>query len=183
VKPKDRLSAPAGKTPANFTPIATNLRRATHKTIKGVADDIEAFAMNKAVAKVRELSNAIGVFTAATDDEKWALRESIETLIILMNPMMPHLAEELWETLGHKTLLVETAWPKADPALLVADSVTIGVQVNGKLRGQITVPANSNEESTRETALAEPGVQKALEGMQVRKVIVVPGRIVNVVAG
>jgi leucyl-tRNA synthetase len=175
--------APAGKAPANFTPIATNLRRATHKTIKGVADDIEAFAMNKAVAKVRELSNTISVFTAATDDEKWALRESIESLIILMNPMMPHLAEELWETLGHKTLLVETAWPKADPALLVADSVTIGVQVNGKLRGQITVPANSNEESTRETALAEPGVQKALEGLSVRKVIVVPGRIVNVVAG
>jgi leucyl-tRNA synthetase len=89
--------APTVKRPAISRPIATNLRRATHKTIKGVADDIEAFAMNKAVAKVRELSNAISVFTAATDDEKWALRESIETLIILMNPMMPHLAEELWK--------------------------------------------------------------------------------------
>ena len=171
------------KTPAEFTPIATNLRRAAHKAIKGVAEDIEAFAMNKAVAKVRELSNSISVFTAATDDEKWALREAIETLIILMNPMMPHLAEELWNTLGHKTLLTETPWPTADNALLVQDSVTIGVQVNGKLRGQITIPANTNEETAKETALAEPTVQKALEGMQVRKIIVVPGRIVNVVAG
>ena len=171
------------KTPAEFTPIATNLRRAAHKAIKGVAEDIEAFAMNKAVAKVRELSNSISVFTAATDDEKWALREAIETLIILMNPMMPHLAEELWNTLGHKTLLTETPWPTADNALLVQDSVTIGVQVNGKLRGQITISANTNEETAKETALAEPTVQKALEGMQVRKIIVVPGRIVNVVAG
>ncbi|MGB4107490.1 MAG: leucine--tRNA ligase [Alphaproteobacteria bacterium] len=177
------LSPAGAKAPGNFTPIATNLRRATHKTIKVVADDIEAFAMNKAVAKVRELSNAIGVFTAATDDEKWALRESIETIIILMNPMMPHLAEELWETLGHKTLLVETPWPKADPALLVADSVTIGVQVNGKLRAQITLPSNADQKTAEQTALGEPGVKKALEGLSVRKVIVVPGRIVNVVAG
>jgi leucyl-tRNA synthetase len=180
---KDRLSAPGAKTPGSFTPIATNLRRATHKTIKGVADDIEAFAMNKAVAKVRELSNSISVFTTATDDEKFALREAIESLIILMNPMMPHLAEELWETLGHKTLLVETPWPKADPTLLVQDSVTIGVQVNGKLRAQITLPSNADQKTAEQTALGEPGVQKALEGMQVRKVIVVPGRIVNVVAG
>ena len=179
---KDRLPS-AGKAPREFTPIAINLRRATHKTIRGVGDDIEAFAMNKAVAKVRELSNSISVFTAATDDEKWALRESIETLIILMNPMMPHLAEELWEMLGHKTLLVETPWPKADPALLVADSVTIGVQVNGKLRAQITLPSNADQKTAEETALGEPGVRKALEGLQVRKVIVVPGRIVNVVAG
>jgi leucyl-tRNA synthetase len=120
--------------------------------------------MNKAVAKVRELSNSVSVFTAATDDEKFALREAIESLIILMNPMMPHLAEELWETLGHKTLLVETPWPKADPALLVQDSVTIGVQVNGKLRAQITLPSNADQKTAEQTALGEPGVQKALEG-------------------
>jgi leucyl-tRNA synthetase len=177
------LAQPGAPMPKDFSGAAQDLRRATHKTIKGVGDDIEAFAMNKAVAKVRELSNSISVFAPKTDDEKWALRESVEALIVLMNPMMPHLAEELWDILGHKTLLTETQWPIAESALLVADSVTIGVQVNGKLRGQITVPANSNEESMRETALSEPGVKKALEGLNVRKVIVVPGRIVNVVAG
>jgi leucyl-tRNA synthetase len=179
----DKLPKAGEKIPAHLTPIATNLRRAVHKTIKGVGEDIEAFAMNKAVAKVRELSNSISVFTAATPDEHWALRESIDTLVVLMNPMMPHLAEELWATLGHKTLLTATPWPVADSTLLVQESVTIGVQVNGKLRGQITLAANTNEDIARETALAEPSVQKALEGMQVRKVIVVPGRIVNVVAG
>ncbi|MCE7886512.1 MAG: leucine--tRNA ligase [Alphaproteobacteria bacterium PRO2] len=180
-----------------FSKEALTLRRATHKTIKGVGEDIEAFAMNKAVAKVRELSNAIsehchpgspichpGESRDRVDESlAWALRESIETLVILMNPMMPHLAEELWEILGHKTLLVETPWPKADPALLVQESVTIGVQVNGKLRAQITLPSNADQKTAEQTALGEPGVQKALEGLQVRKVIVVPGRIVNVVAG
>ncbi|MCC7305359.1 MAG: leucine--tRNA ligase [Alphaproteobacteria bacterium] len=174
------LPLPDIKKPAAFSEDALKLRRATHKAIKGVSEDIEAFAMNKAVAKVRELSNAIGAFVQKDD---WTLREAIETLIKLLNPMMPHLAEELWSMLGHKTLLVDEAWPEADPALLVADTVTIGVQVNGKLRASITLAANADQKTAENIALAEPGVQKALEGMQVRKVIVVPGRIVNVVAG
>lgn len=169
--------------PTAFSDAALKLRRATHKAIKGVADDIEAFAMNKAVAKVRELSNEISAFAAKNDADKWALREAIESLIILMNPMMPHLAEELWSILGHKTLLTETPWPAHDPALLVADTVTVGVQVNGKMRATITLSANADHKKFEETALAEPGVQKALEGLNVKKVIVVPGRIVNVVAG
>lgn len=97
--------------------------------------------------------------------------------------MMPHLAEELWSLLGHKQLLTQTAWPEADSSLLVADTFTIGVQVNGKVRASITLPANANEQVAKETALAEPSVQKALEGLAVKKFIFVPGRIVNVVAG
>ena len=175
---------PAGaKTPSVFSDAALTLRRATHKAIKGVGEDIEAFAMNKAVAKVRELSNAITALTVKDDGDKWVLREAIETLIKLMNPMMPHLAEELWSMLGHKTLLTEESWPVANPTLLVQDAVTIGVQVNGKLRASITLPANVDQKFAEAKALAEPGVQKALEGLSVRKVIVVPGRIVNVVAG
>ncbi len=182
---KDKLSPVNAPMPEKFSENARDIREATHWAIEGVAKDIENFQMNKAVAKVRELSNILDALKHDWDAEglPWALREGYETFIILINPMMPHLAEELWSLLGHKTLLVDTRWPEADPALLIQNSVTIGVQVNGKLRGQITIPANSNEADTRETALKEPAVQKALEGMQVRKVIVVPNRIVNVVAG
>jgi leucyl-tRNA synthetase len=174
---------PRKSAPMQLSPAALDLRRATHKTIKGVGDDIENFQMNKAVAKVRELSNAISAFVAKSDDEKFAAREATETLIVLMNPMMPHLAEELWSILGNNTLLVETPWPVADSALLVADTVTIGVQVNGKLRASITMPANADQKAFEAEALAQDNVKKAIAGMTVRKVIVVPGRIVNVVAG
>ncbi len=163
---------------------ALNLRRAAHKAVKGVAEDIESFQMNKAVAKVRELSNAIGTYEGdAHGNNSWALREALETLVKLMNPMMPHLAEELWQMLGHKTLLVDEAWPQFDPALLTQESVTIGVQVNGKVRASITLAADASENTAREAALAQDNVQKFMEGKAVRKFIYVPGKIVNVVVG
>ncbi|MCB1592983.1 MAG: class I tRNA ligase family protein, partial [Alphaproteobacteria bacterium] len=112
-----------------------------------------------------------------------ALAEAVKVFIILINPMMPHLAEELWEKMGHTTLLVDEAWPEVDPALLVADTVTIGVQVNGKLRASITLPANADQKTAEDIALAEENVKRAIGEKQVRKVIVVPGRIVNVVIG
>ncbi|MBI4031651.1 MAG: leucine--tRNA ligase [Proteobacteria bacterium] len=177
------LSAPGTTTPQQFSDAALDLRRMAHKTIAGVAADIEAFLMNKAVAKVRELSNAIEKFAAPDSAAKWALREALEALVLCANPMMPHLAEELWDMLGHKTMLAGTPWPEADPALLKADTVTIGVQVNGKLRAQITLPANADVKTAESVALSEPGVKNAIGGMTVKKVIVVPGRIVNVVAG
>lgn len=166
-----------------FSELAQKLRSETHKTIKGVADDIDAFHMNKAVARIRELSNSLTVFKPQDDGDKWALREGYEALVRLFNPMMPHLAEELWSILGHKTILAETPWPDYDEALLLNDTITIGVQVNGKVRASITLAANANNEEAERIALAEPNVQKALEGQSVRKIIVVPGRIVNVVAG
>ena len=97
--------------------------------------------------------------------------------------MMPHLAEELWATLGHTTMLTTESWPKADAALLVADTVTIGVQVNGKLRASITLAANADQKTAENMALAEENVQRAIDGKAIKKVIVVPGRIVNVVVG
>ena len=96
--------------------------------------------------------------------------------------MIPHLTEELWQQLGHKTLLVDEKWPVADETLLEANTVTIGVQVNGKLRATITLAANADQATAEKAALAEQGVQSAIEGKTVRKVIVVPGRIVNIVA-
>ena len=171
----------AGQEARADTGTATALRQIAHKTIVGVASDIEAFQMNKAVAKIRELFNAIYGFTENSAENKKAKKEAIEILVQCMNPMMPHLAEEMWERLGHKTPLTQTPWPEADPALLVADTITIAVQVNGKLRATITLPNDADQKKTEEIALAEPGVRRALEGKQVRKVIVVPGRVVNVV--
>ncbi len=162
---------------------AKELRCLTHKTVKGVGESIEAFAMNKAVAQIREFYNGFTAFKAGSDDEKAALAEAAKAFVVLINPIMPHLAEELWSQMGHDTMLVDEAWPTVDEALLVADTVTIGVQVNGKLRATITLPADADKQVAEDTALAEDGVQRAIEGKEVRKVIVVPGRIVNVVVG
>jgi len=162
---------------------AKNLRQVAHKTIVGVATDIEAFHMNKAVAKVRELFNAVYGFAANDNEARDAKREAIEILIRCMNPFIPHLAEEMWAALGHKTLLVDEKWPVADQSLLAEGTVTIGVQVNGKLRAQITLPRDADQKAAETAALAEAGVKNAIEGKTVKKVIVVPNRIVNVVAG
>ena len=169
--------------PKEFSDAALNARRAAHKAIKSVAESIESFAMNKAVAQIRELSNTITAFKPANEADQWALRESFEILAKLINPMMPHLAEELWSLLGHETLLAEESWPEADPALLTQDTVTIGVQVNGKVRATINIAPDANEDTAREAALSQDNVKKAMDGKQVRKFIYVPGKIVNVVAG
>ncbi|MCB9988107.1 MAG: leucine--tRNA ligase [Rhodospirillales bacterium] len=179
----DGLPAAGVATPDKFTDSALDLRRKSHQTAAGVADDIEAFLMNKAVAKVRELSNAIDAFKPSDDAGKWALREAIEVLVQCMNPMMPHLAEGLWQKLGHEAMLVDTKWPQADKSLMQADTVSIAVQVNGKLRATITLPKDADRKQAEEIALSEPGVQKFTDGKQIRKVIVVPNRIVNVVVG
>lgn len=176
---KDTLPAPRTTAPKNFDEETQKLRRLTHKTIEAVAADIEAFHMNKAVARIRELSNALAGFKG----NPWALREGLEVLVKLFNPMMPHLAEELWQMLGYETLLADESWPAHDKSLLSADTVTIGVQVNGKVRASITLPADADKKTAEDTALAEPNVQNALAGKEIRKVIVVPGKIVNVVAG
>ncbi len=172
---KDAARTPAG-TPADIT-------RMAHRTIKGVGDDIEAFAMNKAVARIREFSNALEKYAREESPDPATLRFCTEALIKLFNPMMPHLAEELWSLLGHKTLLVEENWPEFDESLLASDTVTIGVQVNGKLRANITLPSNADQKAFETAALAQDNVQKAIEGLSVKKIIVVPGRIVNVVVG
>ncbi|HBR69325.1 MAG TPA: leucine--tRNA ligase [Rhodospirillaceae bacterium] len=175
----NNLPAAGAAQPSNFDDKSLALRRAAHKAVKGVAEDIESFQMNKAVAKVRELSNAIGTY----EGDGWVLREALEVLVKLMNPMMPHLAEELWQMLGHKTLLVDEAWPQFDAGLLTQETVTIGVQVNGKLRASITLAADAGEGEAREAALAQDNVVKFMEGKAVRKFIYVPGKIVNVVVG
>jgi leucyl-tRNA synthetase len=183
IEAKNALPTANTPAPADFSDAATKLRSETHKTIVGVAKSIESFAMNKAVAQIRELSNAIGAFKPANDADRWVQRETFESLIKLFGPMMPHLAEELWAALGHKTLLAESPWPEIDENLLTDDTVTIGVQVNGKMRGAITLAPDAAEDTAREAALAQDNVQKAMDGKEIRKFIYVPGKIVNVVAG
>ena len=164
---------------------AEHLRRATHKAIAGVTDDIEKFRFNRAVARIYEYANALGEVKdgeLADPAGLAARREALETLTLLIGPAMPHLAEELWQRLGHGTLLAETAWPVADPQLVIDDTVTVAVQVNGKLRATITLPRDVDKAEAERVALAEPAVVKALEGKPAKKVIVVPNRIVNVVA-
>ena len=180
---QDKLPAIGTTEPTEFSSTAKDLRSAAHKAIGGVAKSIEDFAMNKAVAQIRELSNAIAAFKPQYDADLWALRESFEVLIKVFNPMMPHLAEELWSQLGHETLLTNEPWPSADENLLKQDTVTIGVQVNGKMRGTIDIAPDSSEDIAREAALAQDNVQRAMDGKQIRKFIYVPGKIVNVVAG
>lgn len=157
------------------------IERQTHKTIAAVTKDIEAFHFNKAVARVRELSNGIEGTDLDDKGTAWAFAFSAKTVVLLIAPMMPHLAEELWSKMGGKGLVADAPWPKADPDLLVEDSVTIAVQVNGKVRGTIDVAKDAAEDSVREQALAVENVTSFIGDKEIRKVIVVPNRIVNIV--
>jgi leucyl-tRNA synthetase len=182
VAPAMELPPVGAAKPAAFGPTADRLRRQTHKTIAQVAEDLDRFHFNKAVARLRELTNALAELPASEEGAAWSLREGLEALATLLNPMMPHLAEELWSELGHTTLLVDTPWPVAEASLLVEDSVTLAVQVNGKLRGTVDLAKDAPQDVAQAAALALPAVAALLEGKPPRKVIVVPNRIVNVVA-
>ena len=173
---------PAGAPkPDSFPEAATQLRRAAHKTIAGISTDIEAFHFNKAVARLYELANAIGGFAAADEASRWALRETLEIFVRLIGPMTPHLAEELWQALGHSGLLADAGWPIAEDALLVDDTVTVAVQLNGKLRGTVALPKDAAKEAAEQAALGLPEIVRGLDGKAPKRVIVVPNRIVNVV--
>jgi leucyl-tRNA synthetase len=175
--------APAGSPmPTTLATPLTAIRRATHKTIVAVTDDLDKFRFNRAVARIRELTNALDELPAAEPGAPEVLREGLEILARLLGPMMPHLAEEMWETLGGSGLLADQPWPEADPDLTREEQVTMAVQVNGKLRGTFEVARDSDTELVESTALALPQVARWLEGNPPRKVIVVPNRIINIVA-
>ncbi|MDX2094961.1 MAG: leucine--tRNA ligase [Alphaproteobacteria bacterium] len=162
------------------------LHRLTHKTIQAVTNDYEQFHFNKAVARIRELTNALEKTLADprgdTTDGQRVTGEAIAAAIHLMAPLLPHLAEELWAVLGHTDLVAARPWPKADPALLEDETVTVAVQVNGKLRATLTLARDLPEDETKAFALAHPGVVSAMSGKSLKKAIVVPNRIVNLVA-
>jgi len=152
------------------------LKRKTHQTIAAVAEDIEALAFNKAVARIYELTSAIEKAAPSADRNA-----GIHTALLLAAPMMPHLAEEGWAALGQPGLVSDAPWPEADPALLIEDEVTIAVQHKGKLRDTLTAPKGASKEALEALALGSEKVQRSLDGAEVRKVIVVPDRLVNIV--
>jgi leucyl-tRNA synthetase len=154
-----------------------SLARKTHQTIAAVAEDIEALAFNKAVARIYELTSAIEKAAPSADRN-----QAIRAILLLAAPMMPHLAEEGWAALGEQGLAADAPWPEVDPALLVEDEVTIAVQHKGKLRDTLTAPKGAPREQLEALALASEKVQRSLGGAEIRKVIVVPDRLVNIVA-
>ena len=161
------------------------LRRQVHETIQKVSDDFgRRHSFNTAIAALMELLNALNKFNDQSDQGRAVRHEALEAMVLLLNPVVPHVSHALWQVLGHPaSVLEDQAWPQVDSAALVRDSLTLAVQVNGKLRGTIEVAANASKEEAEALARAHPQVAAFLEGQTVRKVIVVPGKIVNIVAG
>jgi len=161
---------------------AKALRRMTHRTIKKVTEDIDGrFHFNTAIAAVMELVNAIYGFDAK-QDYPGAVKEALESVVQLLAPFVPHITEELWMSLGHESDLESTGWPQYDTAAMVEDEKLIVIQVNGKVRSKITVSASASKDEVEQAALADEAVQRFIGEGTVRKVIVVPGKLVNVVA-
>jgi leucyl-tRNA synthetase len=172
--------------PDHFGAQAAALRQSAHRALAQAEEDIERLRFNRCVARVYELSNELAALLQATaalpPDLGWAVRETTEILVLVVAPMMPHLAEECWRALGHDDLAAEQPWPAADPALLAADTITLPVQVNGKKRDELVVAADAGRDEIEAAVLKLDSVARAVGGKPVRKVIVVPQRIVNVVA-
>jgi leucyl-tRNA synthetase len=153
--------------------------RLIHQTIDKVTYDLKNFHLNKAVARIRELTN----FLMEKDLPRNVLREGYEVALKLLNPIVPHITEELWQKLGNEKELVDSSWPVANPDLLVNDVVVVAVQLNGKMRGTIEVPANSNQEQVELVAKQLPNVSQQIDGKEVKRVIYVPNKIINIICG
>ncbi|NLN89611.1 MAG: leucine--tRNA ligase [candidate division WS1 bacterium] len=156
------------------TPVEGDLERVMHAAIKKVGEDLDGLRYNTAIAATMELSNAIR-------DSGVAQREAVETLLKLVAPLAPFVTEELWHALGHEGTIHDGPWPEYDPAKLVADTVDIPIQVKGKLRGTVTVPTGASEQEVLEAARSIPAVATQLEGKEIRKVIFLPGKLMNIV--
>jgi len=179
------VQAPVSR-PPSFGDAALIVRKAAHRALAHVSDDVDKLRFNRCVAHIYEFANALGdaigdIESSPADDLAWALREAGDILVRLFHPMMPHLAEECWATLGHKTLVATEAWPKVEPDLLVENTVTLPVQINGKKRAEVTVGRDATIAEIEAAVLALDEVKKVLDGKSPKKVIVVPQRIVNVV--
>ena len=180
------LIAAAGPVDATaLTADAKVLRRVVHKTIRKVTDDVdERFHFNTAIAAVMELVNALYSFEPKNVPENAAvLQEAVESVVLLLAPFVPHMADELWESLGHRGGIEAAGWPVWDEAACVEEELLVVVQVNGKLRGKVTVPAAASEEEVKAAAFADDKVKPWLDGKQIRKAIYVPGKLFNIVVG
>jgi leucyl-tRNA synthetase len=188
---QERLSNPSPSV-TEFSPEARTLRRKTHQTIAKITSDFDQLHLNTSVAALMELFNELSDFNAdpgkASEADVFAVREALEALVIMLAPFAPHVAEEMWEGLGHGGGLLSEAqmagrprWPVADPELARREELEIPIQVNGKLRSRVVVAPGVSEEELRASALADERVRALIDGHEVLKVIVVPERLVNVV--
>jgi len=159
------------------------LRREVHKTIEKVTDDLgRRQTFNTAIAAIMELLNHLQKAPQESAQDIAIMREAVESVLLLLNPITPHISHELWKILGHDTDIEQTPWPVADKNALVEDEKLIIVQVNGKVRAKITLPADASKDVIEETAKAQPNVKQFTDGKTIRKVIIVPGKLVNIVA-
>ncbi|HEX4938148.1 MAG TPA: class I tRNA ligase family protein, partial [Candidatus Kapabacteria bacterium] len=161
-----------------------DLRRKLHETIAKVRDDFERrYTFNTAIAAVMELSNAMAKLDDDGAQSRAVLQEAIEACVLMLAPITPHIAHRLWAELGKIGTVLDAPWPVVDESALVRDSIEVVVQVNGKLRGKIQVAANAGEDDVKAAALANEAALKFMDGKTVRKVIYVPGKLVNIVVG
>jgi leucyl-tRNA synthetase len=180
----DAYVEPGGERGGDEAGAALELRKATHKLIVAVSDGIEQFRFNTAVAKLYGFLNTLKAHPAEGADGGLlhARKEALQILARLIAPFVPHLAEACWERIGGEGMVVNAPWPVADLALAADSDVVLPVQINGKRRGEVTAPKGADEATVRGLALADGAVSVHLEGLTVRKVIVVPDRIINIVA-
>jgi len=168
--------------PASLDDAQKALRRKTHQTIAKIGDDLgRRNSFNTAVAAAMELLNAINKFDDASDAGRAVEHEALEAVVIMLSPMTPHICHALWQQLGHETALIDQQWPEFDESALELDMIELVVQVNGKLRGRVAVPADADKAAIEALAIADENVQRFIDGKDIRKVIVVPGRLVNIV--
>ncbi len=159
-----------------------DLRRKTHQTIAKISDDIgRRYTFNTAVAASMELLNSINRFEDDSDAGRSVKHEALEAVVLLLSPIVPHISHALWAELGHKTALIDVPWPSVDEAALAEDLIEVVVQVNGKLRGRISVAVDADKDTLAAVAMADENVQRFIDGKEIRKTIVVPGRLVNIV--
>ncbi|MDD2736463.1 MAG: leucine--tRNA ligase [Desulfuromonadaceae bacterium] len=170
--------------PASLTAEERNLRRAVHKTIRKVTEDLdESFHFNTAIASVMELLNILQPAELASPQFPAVMKEALQSVVLLLSPLVPHITEELWERMGNRQPLSQTDWPSFDPDVVIDEEVLVVVQVNGKLRSKLTVAAGTDEDELKALALADEKVAPFLDGVAIRKVICVKGKLVNIVVG
>jgi len=159
-----------------------DLRRAVHQTIVKVSDDVgRRYTFNTAIAAVMELINKVGRFDVQTDADRAIMSEALDAVVLMLSPIVPHICHRLWRVLGHESAVTDAAWPVADQNALHVDTVEIVVQVNGKLRARIQSPANASKDALQDAALGDENVRRFIADKNIRKIIVVPGKLVNVV--
>jgi leucyl-tRNA synthetase len=169
---------------ANLVGANREMRRITHRTIKKVTDDISSrFNFNTAVSAIMEMVNALYQYKEIpeTDRSPAVLREALDSLLLLLAPFAPHITEEIWEATGHEGSIHLHPWPAYDPGAIQEDEITIVVQINGKVRERLLVPANLTPDKMQEKVLKDPKILKLLEGKKIIKIIPVPGKLVNIV--